>query len=81
MNQKELDEIKAKVESGRPIQRFGVRRLLAEVERLQNAMNKVDSIAVGFVEAGPYEDANAMALHAMTTIEQLSRMPDPPKEE
>ena len=45
------------------------------VEALEKKLDKINNIAVGFVEGGPYEDANRIALTAMLAIDELSRLP------
>lgn len=48
--------------------------------RLIIRLGRINNLAVGFVESGPYEDANAEALKVMQQIDRLSVMPEPPKE-
>ena len=51
-------------------------RLESTINRFGGALDKINNIAVGFVEGGPYEDANRIALTAMLAVDELSRMPE-----
>lgn len=53
--------------------------LNAVIEKMRFILNKINNIAIEWVESGPYEDANAESLKKMCEIEKLSRIPQPPK--
>ncbi len=50
------------------------------IDKFCVAMDKINNLAVSWAEGGPYEDANAESLKAMTEIEELSRLPENRKE-
>lgn len=56
------------------IQGYPLKSIFLSYEEFVTVLNRINNIAVGFIEGGPYEDANSVALVAMQKIDGLSKL-------